>query len=98
MQQRLSGSLEPQPGVFFILFKTSAARDIEAYWIALFIAVGTIVLIYFLLRSRQGLALSAIRDAEPAAASLGVKNFWTKFWVFIVAAFGTGMTGAVIYF
>ena len=78
--------------------KTSAARDIEAYWIALFIAVGTIVLIYFLLRSRQGLALSAIRDAEPAAASLGVKNFWTKFWVFIVAAFGTGMTGAVIYF
>ncbi|MDG2034539.1 MAG: branched-chain amino acid ABC transporter permease [Rhodospirillales bacterium] len=78
--------------------KSSAARDIEAYWIALFIAVGTIVLVYFLLRSRHGLALSAIRDAEPAAASLGVKNFWTKFWIFIVAAFGTGMTGAVIYF
>ena len=78
--------------------KTSAARDIEAYWIALFITVGTIVLVYFLLRSRQGLALSAIRDAESAAASLGVKNFWTKLWIFIVAAFGTGMTGAVIYF
>jgi len=78
--------------------KTSAARDIEAYWIALFITVGTIILVYILLRSRQGLALSAIRDAEPAAASLGVKNFWAKFWIFIVAAFGTGMTGAVIYF
>lgn len=78
--------------------KTSAARDIESYWLALIIAVGSILLVYGLLRSRYGLALSAIRDSEPAAGSLGVRNFKTKFWVFVLVAFGTGMTGALIYF
>lgn len=78
--------------------KTSAARDIEAYWLALLVAAGTIALVYAILRSRHGLALSAIRDSEPAASSLGVRNFRTKFWIYIVAAFGTGITGALIYF
>ncbi len=78
--------------------KTSAARDIEAYWIALILAAGAIALVYGILRSRHGLALSAIRDAEPAAASLGVRAFRTKIGIYVIAAFGTGMTGALIYF
>ena len=78
--------------------KTSAARDIEAYWIALILAAVAIALVYGILRSRHGLALSAIRDAEPAAAGLGVRSFRTKFWIYVAAAFGTGMTGALIYF
>ena len=78
--------------------KTSAARDIEAYWLALLVAAGTIALVYGILRSRHGLALSAIRDSERAAASLGVRNFRTKIWVYVIAAFGTGITGALIYF
>lgn len=78
--------------------KTSAARDIEAYWLALLLAAVAIALVYAILRSRHGLALSAIRDAEPAAASLGVRGFRTKAWIYVVAAFGTGMTGALIYF
>jgi branched-chain amino acid transport system permease protein len=78
--------------------KTSAARDIEAYWVALLVAAGTIALVYAILRSRRGLALSAIRDSEHAASTLGVRNFRTKVWVYVVAAFGTGVTGALIYF
>ncbi len=78
--------------------KTSAAKDIEAYWLALLVAAGTIVLVYVLLRSRFGLALSAIRDSEPAAGSLGVRNFRTKLWIFIIASFGTGITGALVLF
>jgi branched-chain amino acid transport system permease protein len=78
--------------------RTSAARDIAAYWFALLIAAATIVLVYAILRSRHGLALSAIRDSEQAAGSLGVRNFRTKIWVYVVAAFGTGITGALIYF
>src|SRR5690242_12434352 len=49
-----------------------AARDILAYWLALLLAVGTFILVYRLLRSRYGLALSAIGDAEAAAESAGV--------------------------
>ncbi len=78
--------------------RTSAARDIEAYWLALLLAAGTIVLACAILRSRHGLALAAIRDSESAAGSLGVRGFRTKLWVFVVCAFGTGMSGALIYF
>lgn len=78
--------------------RTSAARDIEAYWLALLVAAGSILLICIVLRSRYGLALSAIRDSEAAAGSLGVRSFHTKLWVFALAAFGTGVTGALIYF
>ena len=54
-------------------------------------------LVYLLLRSRHGLALTAIRDSEAASGSLGVDNFQTKVWVYIVAAFGTGMVGALVF-
>jgi branched-chain amino acid transport system permease protein len=74
-----------------------AARDILAYWLALVLAVGTFVLVYRLLRSRYGLALSAIGDAEPAAESAGVDVFRTKFLIYVVTAMATGMVGALIF-
>jgi branched-chain amino acid transport system permease protein len=77
--------------------RAAAARDVAAYWLALFVAAGTIALVYAVLRSRQGLALAAIRDNEAAAGSVGVDAFRAKFWVFVVAAFGAGMVGALIY-
>jgi branched-chain amino acid transport system permease protein len=77
--------------------RATIARDVAAYWLALILAVGTIALVYGVLRSRQGLALAAIRDNEAAACSLGVDAFRTKFWVFVVAAFGSGLVGALIY-
>ena len=63
-----------------------AARDILSYWLALVLAVGTFVLIYRLLRSRYGLALSAVGDAEPAAESAGVDVFRTKLFIYVVTA------------
>jgi branched-chain amino acid transport system permease protein len=77
--------------------RVSAARDIILYWAALALAAGTILAVYLILRSRHGLALAAIRDSEPAAASVGVDNFRTKLWVYIATAAGTGMAGALIY-
>ena len=50
-----------------------------------------------MLRSRRGLALAAIRDSETAAESVGVDSFRTKLWVYVLAAAGTGMVGALIY-
>jgi len=76
---------------------TAAARDIISYWAALALAAGTVLLVYLVLRSRYGLALAAIRDSERAAESVGVDNFKTKLKVYIVAAAGTGMVGALIY-
>jgi branched-chain amino acid transport system permease protein len=77
--------------------RTPAARDIITYWTALVFAMGTILLVYLILRSRHGLALAAIRDSEVAAESVGVDNFKTKLWVYVVTAAATGMVGALIY-
>jgi len=72
-------------------------RDAAIYWTALFVVVATITIIYLLLRSRHGLALTAIRDSEEASNSLGVDNFKAKLLVYIFAAFGTAAIGALIF-
>ena len=54
-------------------------------------------IVYLLLRSRHGLALTAIRDSEPASASLGVNTFRTKLIIYIVTAACTGLVGALIF-
>ncbi len=77
--------------------KSSAARDVLAYWLALALAVLTIGGIYWLLRSRRGLALAAIRDNPEAARSVGVDSGLMKWIVFLIAAFGTGLAGGLIY-
>jgi len=77
--------------------KTSAARDILAYWLALIMAVLTIGFIYWLLRSRRGLGLSALRDNFTTAKSLGVDAVAIKWFVFLISALGTGLAGGLIY-
>jgi branched-chain amino acid transport system permease protein len=77
--------------------KEAAARDILAYWVALLLAVLTIGAIYALMRNRQGLALAAVRDNTDAARSVGVDAGAIKWRVFLLAAFGTGLIGALVY-
>ncbi len=77
--------------------RAPAARDIISYWAALALAVGTISLVYFILRSRLGLALGAIRDSEDAAESVGVDNWRVKLTIYVIVAAATGMIGALIY-
>lgn len=67
------------------------------YWIGLAIGIGAVALVYLLLRARQGLALTAIRDSETAAKSLGVYNLRAKLTVYVVAATGTGLIGSLIF-
>jgi len=74
-----------------------AARDIISYWLALLLAAGTFVLVYRLLRSRHGLALSAIGDSEAAAESAGIDVFKTKLLIYVVTAIATGMVGALVF-
>ncbi len=77
--------------------RTPAARDIASYWVALALMAGTLALVYFILRSRRGLALGAIRDHEAAAAGLGVDIDRVKRAVYVATSAMTGMVGALIY-
>jgi len=72
-------------------------RDMILYLMSLACAVLISGIVYLLLRSRHGLALTAIRDSEPASASLGVNTFRTKFIIYVVTAACTGLIGAVIF-
>ncbi len=72
-------------------------RESLTYWIALALMVAVMAGLYWLLRSRHGLALTALRDSEVAAESQGINVAATKFMVYTVAAFGGGCAGALYF-
>lgn len=65
------------------------------YWMALVTMVVLLGALFVLLRSRAGAAIQAIRDNEEAAASVGVHVLGTKRGLFVLAALGAGMAGAL---
>jgi branched-chain amino acid transport system permease protein len=71
-------------------------RQAFTYWAALAVAVSTLLGAYLLLRSRFGLDLTAIRDNEVGARSVGVRVAVAKRIVYLVAAAGAGAAGAVL--
>lgn len=77
--------------------RPAQATDVVCYWLALALAMVTIGFVYRLLRSRQGLALAAVRDNQEAARSIGVDPRWLKTFVYLAAAFLTSLAGALIY-
>ncbi|MFY9599173.1 MAG: branched-chain amino acid ABC transporter permease [Pseudolabrys sp.] len=72
-------------------------REFETYWLALALTIVVLGAIVGLLRSRHGLALTAIRDDEMAAESVGISVWRTKFIIYIITALGTAMIGALIF-
>ncbi len=69
----------------------------HTYWLALAIAAASIFLMRYVLRSKLGSGLAAIRDNESTAASSGVNVFNLKLSSFVIAAFITGIAGAIFY-
>lgn len=76
---------------------TSDERVQRVWWIALALSVGVTMLVVFWLRSRQGLALMALRDNPSAAAALGVNIRRVKLSVYLVVAAATATLGALIF-
>ena len=77
--------------------RSAAAREIIIYWAALFTIVLVVGGCYYLLRSRIGLALRAIKDGEVAAQSVGVSTTRIKFAIYVFAAFCAGLVGAIYF-
>lgn len=74
-----------------------ATRESVTFWMALVCVVASVALVYLFLRSKRGLALLAIRDNEVAAESQGVGVQKMKLAVYVVAAFGAGLAGALYF-
>lgn len=84
-------------GIVKSIASSRAGREHLVYWVALGIALSSILMVFLLLRSRWGLALTATRDSEPASESLGVETYITKFLIYVAAAGMTGLVGALIF-
>ena len=71
-------------------------RIATSYWIALGAAVLVLAACVILIRSRAGLALTAVRDDVTAASTSGVMVTSIRRLVFIFAGAGAGVAGALI--
>jgi len=74
-----------------------APSMVEIYYAAFIVGVGSVVLVYLLLRSRLGLGLMAMRDDESVSETMGVEVFRSKLYSFLIAGFTTGLTAGVVY-
>jgi branched-chain amino acid transport system permease protein len=92
------GTGMPLPGLDSITSQPNGSTLLSAYtyWAGLAVTVLALAGVYFLLRTRVGLTLTAIRDDETAARSSGVKVGWTRMLVFVIAAIGCGAAGGVL--
>ena len=91
-----SGSSLP-PDIVRSLADGRSAREAVSYWMILAALVAVLATAYLFLRSRRGLALTAIRDNELAASSLGIDIWRTKFVVYVVVGGLTSLIGALIF-
>ena len=73
-----------------------ALRTDETYWLALGVVALSLIATFYLLRSRLGLGLQAIRDDEVAARAMGVSVQRSKRIVFVMAAIGAAAAGGII--
>ncbi len=84
-------------GIVTSLAPTRQWRELLVYWLTLAAVMLVIAGVVLLLRSRYGLALTAIRDNELAARSNGVDVVRTKLVVYVLTALGTATVGALIF-
>jgi branched-chain amino acid transport system permease protein len=71
----------------------------KSYYIALAVAIVTIIVAYLVVHSRLGLILQAIRDDEDAANASGINPAKYKMVIFMISSFLAGVAGgAFSYF
>ncbi|NVO23344.1 branched-chain amino acid ABC transporter permease [Donghicola mangrovi] len=74
-----------------------AEREMAMYYIAFAIGVASVALVWGLLRSRWGLAMTAIRDSELAAETVGVSTRRLKFMIYVLTAGFTALAGGFLF-
>jgi len=84
-------------GAGYTVKGVSDVASAQTYWLALAVAVASVVLMRYILRSKFGSGLAAIRDNDVTAAYSGINVFKLKLYSFVVAAFISGLAGTVFY-
>jgi branched-chain amino acid transport system permease protein len=75
---------------------TFAGTDPAFYRFAVIVAIVMFLLVFAHLRTRPGRAWAAIRQSEPSALAAGINTTFYKLWAMALAAFVTGVAGALL--
>jgi len=73
-------------------------RQIESwffYYLTFLIVIGGTLFTWWLVRSKLGYSLVAIREDEDSARMLGINTTWAKVTAFALAAFMAGLAGGI---
>ena len=85
------GMAVPRPELFGVNF----ASPTVFYFMCLVLLLGSMILVLNLLRSPAGRAMTAVRDSETSAESMGIHLARTKTLAFALSAGFTGLAGAL---
>jgi branched-chain amino acid transport system permease protein len=84
-------------GAGYMIKKISMISINDIYWLAMAVALISVIVFRWTIASRLGLGLAAIRDNQQAASSCGINPFRIKLFPFVIGAVITGWTGAVYF-
>ena len=74
-----------------------SVRSLSIYWLALALVFASLIGCYLLLKSRFGLALTAIRDNERCASGIGINVKRVKTIIFVLTSMGFSAAGGIYY-
>lgn len=77
------------------LTKIPLYTDYQNFWIAYICMIITIIFLLNLVKSRTGRAITAIRDNDIAAESVGINISKYKVTAFVIGAFFAGLAGVI---
>jgi branched-chain amino acid transport system permease protein len=73
-----------------------AGTDPAFYRFSVIVAIVMFLLVLAHLRARPGRAWAALRQSEPSALAAGINTTFYKLWAMALAAFVTGVAGALL--
>ena len=84
-------------GIGFTINKVFKLPEWGVPLLATIMGLGSILIVQFVVKSRLGLAMMAVRDNTSAAEVRGINIYKTKLLAFMIASFWICMTGIVMY-
>jgi branched-chain amino acid transport system permease protein len=79
-------------------FRTPAllfADRLPFYYFAFFISLTSVAVIYFIMKSKMGLAFRAIHQNSVEASMIGINTAKYKLYAFVLSTFFAGLSGAI---
>jgi branched-chain amino acid transport system permease protein len=65
------------------------------YYLALFLAISCVIIIYYIMKSKMGLAFRAIHQNETEAKMIGINTAKYKLYAFVISTFIAGLAGGL---